>query len=77
VADISAGYPGTAAIVFVLARRLRSRIRPLGAFVIDGRSDRKSAAAYAELESLVNTLRDADAKRTEGRLSRTWPCETR
>jgi hypothetical protein len=62
-------YLGTGAIVFVMARRLRSRIRTLGALMIDGRSDRRSAAAYAELESLVNTLRDADAKRTEGRLS--------
>jgi uncharacterized protein DUF6611 len=63
------GSLGIGTIVFVLARRLRSRIRTLGAIVIDGRSDRTSAAAYAELESLVNTLRDTDAKRTEGRLS--------
>jgi uncharacterized protein DUF6611 len=60
---------GAVAIVFVLAGRLRSRIRTLEALVIDARSDRTSAAAYAELESLVNTLCDADAKRTEGRLS--------
>jgi hypothetical protein len=62
-------YLGTGAIVFALARRLRSRIRTLGALVIDGRSDRWSAAVYEELESLVITLRDAEAKRTEGRLS--------
>jgi hypothetical protein len=62
-------YLGTVAIVFVLAGRLRSRIRTLEALVIDGRSDRGAAAAYAELESLVSTLRDADTKRTEGRLS--------
>jgi hypothetical protein len=62
-------YLGTGAIVFALARRLRSRIRTLGALVIDGRSDQRSSAVYAELESLVNTLRDADVKYTEGRLS--------
>jgi hypothetical protein len=60
---------GAVAIVFVLAGRLRSRIRTLGALVIDGRSDQRSAAEYVELESLVNTLRDTDAKRAEGQLS--------
>jgi hypothetical protein len=62
-------YLSTGAIIVARARHLRSRVRTLGVLVIDGRSDRRSAAGYAELETLVSTLRDADAKLSEGRLS--------
>jgi hypothetical protein len=62
-------YLSTGAIILALAGHLRSRVRTLGMLVIDGRTDRRSAAGYAELETLVDTLRDADAERSEGRLS--------
>jgi len=62
-------YLSSGAIILALTRHLRSRVRTLGVLVIDGHSNRSSAAGYAELETLANTLRDADAKRSEGRLS--------
>ena len=62
-------YLGAGAITRALAGHLRSRVRTLGVLAIDGRFDRTSADGYAELETLVETLGDADAKRRAGQLS--------
>ena len=62
-------YLGAVAMILALARRLKSRIRTLGMLVVDGQNDWSCAAGYAELETLVDNLRDADTKYRDGRLS--------
>jgi hypothetical protein len=62
-------YLSTGAITLSVAGQWRSRVRELGVLLIDGHTDRRSAAMYAELETLVNILCDADAMRDQGRLS--------
>ena len=62
-------YLGAGAITLALIRDLRSRVRTLRVLVIDGHTDPRSAAQYAEMETLVNILRRADALRSLGRTS--------
>jgi hypothetical protein len=62
-------YLGAGAITLALVGHLRSRVRTLRVLVIDGHTDPESTAKYAELETLVTILRDADASRGLGRTS--------
>jgi hypothetical protein len=62
-------YLSTGAMTLALAGHLRSRVRQLSVLLIDGHPDRRSAAMYAELETLVKILCAADAMRDQGRLS--------
>lgn len=62
-------YLSTGAITLALAGDLRSQIRTLFVAVADRRPDRRSAAMYAELETLVDMLSEADAMHESGRFS--------
>lgn len=61
-------YLSAGAVTLALAGDLRSQVRTLSVVVVDRRPDR-SAAMYAEWETLVGLLTDADDLREQGRLS--------
>jgi hypothetical protein len=61
-------YLSAGAVTLALAGGLRSKVRTLSVVVVDRRPER-SAAMYAEWETLVGLLTDADDLREQGRLS--------
>lgn len=61
-------YLSAGAVTLALAGGLRSKVRTLSVVEVDRRPER-SAAMYAEWETLVGLLADADALREQGRLS--------
>ena len=68
-------YLSAGAVTLALAGGLRSKVRTLSVVEVDRRPER-SAAMYAEWETLVGLLTDADALRQQGRFrqSITTPC---
>jgi hypothetical protein len=61
-------YLSIGAVILALAGDRRSRVRTLSVAVVDRRPER-SAARYAEWETLVGILTDADDLCEQGRLS--------
>ena len=61
-------YLSAGAVTLALAGGLRSKVRTLSVVEVD-RRPKRSAAMYAEWETLVGLLTDADALREQGRLS--------
>ena len=61
-------YLSAGAVTLALAGGLRSKVRTLSVVEVDRRPDRP-VAMYAEWETLVGLLTDADALREQGRLS--------
>jgi hypothetical protein len=62
-------YLGAEAVLRGRVRALRTQVRTLSIGVIAGYTDRRSAAIYAEMEALVNTLWNADAMRAQGQMT--------
>lgn len=62
-------YLGTEALLRGRVGTLRTQVRTLSVCVIAGYTDRRSAAIYAEMRALVNTLGNADAMRAQGQMT--------
>jgi Family of unknown function (DUF6611) len=61
-------YLGMEAVLIGGVGALRSQVRELSVELIAGFTDWRSAAIYAEIKVLVNTLSKADAMRAQGRM---------
>ncbi len=61
-------YLGIEAVLIGAVGAIRPQVRKLSVELISGFTDRRTAAIYAEINALVNTLTKADVMRAQGRL---------
>jgi Family of unknown function (DUF6611) len=62
-------YVVVGAALFVMSAAPRTQVRPLSVILIDGYSDPRSEAMYAEWEAVIEMLATADEMRERGELS--------